>query len=244
MEPVRCKRCLSLVSEINVNRVEQVANCERCGALFSLAKIYDTSKEVASKPIYTYKSLKPTIYEMPKGLEVMHLGFELSIDAKPSNTLKIFFTIFSLFWNGVIAIFVLVALFSGRLEILLYISLHLTIGLIMAYYALCLFVNKNQILVDKRSLRTKHGPLKIPFKKEHYIEANFINQIFCQKYVVATINGQPRYGYKVVLRKNDGDNLDIIHGLELYHQALYLEQQIESYLNLEDKPVEEEYILD
>jgi hypothetical protein len=116
MEPVRCKRCLSLVSEINVNREEQVANCERCGALFSLAKIYDTSKEVASKPIHTYKSLKPTIYEMPKGLEVMHLGFELSIDANPSNTLKIFFTIFSLFWNGVIAIFCIGSTVFGKIR--------------------------------------------------------------------------------------------------------------------------------
>jgi hypothetical protein len=244
MEIVRCKRCLSLVSEININRAEQVAHCERCGALFSLAKIYDTSLEPESKHIRNYKSLKPEVYEIPKGLNVMHHGFELFIQSKSGTATKIFLTLFSLFWNGVVSIFVLVALFTGEFTILLFISLHLAIGLIMGYYTLSLYLNKNEIIVDKRSLRTKHGPLKFPFKKEHYIESNLINQIYCQKYVVATVNGQPRYGYKVVLRKNDGEVLDILKGLEVYHQALYLEQQIESYLNLEDKNVEEEYLMD
>ncbi len=220
-----------------------MAHCERCGSLFSLAKIYDTSDEVDNKPIKRYKSNKPEVYEMPKGLDVMHHGFELSISSKSSGIAKYFLTFFSLFWNGIVGLFVMIALASRSYEILLFISIHLTIGICIGYYTLSLYLNKNKILVDRRGIKTTYGPLRYPFKKDHYIDSALINQIYCQKYVVATVNGTPRYAYKVRLRKNDAEVIDIMTDLKSYHHALYLEQQIERFLNLEDRPVEEEFSL-
>lgn len=237
MELVKCKRCGSVVSETHINREEQVANCQRCGALFSLRNLDHVAKAKNTK------SLKPEVYEIPKGIDIEKYSFELKIIYKTQGFAKHFFTLFSLFWNGILAIFIVVALLSGTYSILLFISIHLSIGIGMAYYTLSLYLNKNQIIANSKGLNTTYGPLRFPFRKDHHVPITEINQIYCRKYSMGTVNGVPQYGYKVELLKNDAQAITIMKALKTYQHALYLEQQIESYLKIEDKAVAEEYSL-
>lgn len=235
MELVKCKRCETIISETHINREEKVANCQRCGALFSLQSL----DHVAS-PKNT-KSLKKEIYEIPKGIDIEKYSFELKIVSKAQGFAKYFFTFFSLFWNSIVSVFVITSIFSGEYSILLFISAHLAIGIAIGYYTISMYTNKNQIIVNSRGLETKYGPLKFPFKKQHFVDIGDINQIYCRKYSAGTVNNVPQYSFKVVLLKNDGQAIDIMKSLKTYHQALYLEQQIESYLKIEDKAVSEEH---
>ncbi|MEZ5008024.1 MAG: hypothetical protein R2728_12005 [Chitinophagales bacterium] len=235
MELVRCKRCESVVSETHINREEQVANCQRCGALFSLQNLDYVAKAKNTK------SLKPEIYEIPKGIDIEKYSFELKIIYKTQGFAKFFFTLFSLFWNGIVGIFVIVSILSGNFGILLFVSIHLAIGISMAYYTISLYLNKNKITANSTGLSTTYGPLRFPFRKDYSVPVTDINQIYCRKYSMGTVNGVPQYGYKVALLKNDGQAITIMKALKTYHQALYLEQQIESFLKIEDKAVAEEY---
>jgi hypothetical protein len=237
MELVKCKRCESVVSETHINREEQVANCQRCGALFSLRNLDYVAKAKNTK------SLKPEVFEIPKGIDIEKYSFELKIIYKAQGFSKYFLTLFSLFWNGIVGIFVLISLFSGSYEILLFISIHLAIGIGMAYYTLSLYLNKNKIIVNSNGLSTTYGPMRFPFRKDQSVAITDINQIYCRKYSMGTVNGVPQYGYKVALLKNDGQAISIMKALKTYQHALYLEQQIESYLKIEDKAVAEEYSL-
>lgn len=236
MDLVKCKKCDSVVSEMNINREEMVASCQRCGALFSLQNLdqFATAKKT--------KSNKPEVFEIPKGVDIEKYSFELKIIAKARGFTKHFLTFFSLFWNGIVGVFVLTALFSGEFGILLFVSIHLTIGIVLAYYTLSLYVNKNKIIVNSTGLHTEYGPLKFPFKKQYSVLITNINQVYCRKYSMGTVNGAPQFGFKVMLLKKDAEEIEIMKGLSSYQAALYLEQQIESYLKIEDRAVTDEFV--
>ncbi len=231
MDLIKCKRCESVVSESNINRDEKVANCQRCGALFSFE---ETDRKTLLPP-------KEKILIEPKGIHIENRGIDLLISSKMDGFAKGFFTFFSLFWNAIVFVFVFTALASKNYEILLFISIHLTVGLAIAYYTISLYINKYEIIVDKRHLKTQYGPMKFPFKKTHYVESGLIKQVFCQKYVAGTVNNVPQFSFKVSIYKNDTATIDLLKGLKSYNQALYIEQQIESFINIIDAPIEGEY---
>ncbi len=208
MELVKCKRCESIVSETHINREEKVANCQRCGALFSLQSL-----DHVATPKNT-KSLKQEIYEIPKGIDIEKYSFELKIVSKAQGFAKYFFTFFSLFWNAIVSIFVVTSILSGEYFILLFISMHLVIGIIIGYYTISMYTNKSKIIANAQGLETKYGPLKFAFKKQHNINISNINQIYCRKYSAGTINGMPQYAFKVVLLKKDGQAIDIMKSLK------------------------------
>ncbi|MGB0840185.1 MAG: hypothetical protein ACPGXL_08595, partial [Chitinophagales bacterium] len=150
-----------------------------------------------------------------------------------------FLIAFNLFWNGIVGMFVMVAFSSKNWEMLAAISLHTLVGLGMFYWLLTLLFNKTKISVTSRDLTVRHGPLKIPFYKSQELPVDEIAQLYCQKYMASKTNGKPDWAYQLCVITQKTEDLVLIKNLPKYSQALYLEQEIELFLQIDDEFIED-----
>jgi len=120
-------------------------------------------------------------------------------------------------------------------------SLHLTVGIGLGYYTLALFFNTTHVNVDRYNLLIEHRPLRVLFFKNYDIPVSEIKQLYIEKYISSRTNGSPNYAYRVNLILDNQRTVRLINGLRHPDQALYIEQQIERFLEIEDRPVQEEW---
>ena len=124
---------------------------------------------------------------------------------------------------------------------LLFTSIHSLIGIGLIYYILSVLLNKTYVLVSKREISIEHRPLRIPFYPNRNISSRDVDQLFIQKYVSSKTNGRPNHAFSVLARMKTGSDITLVKGLRQPEQATFVEQQIEKFLLIEDRSVEEEW---
>jgi hypothetical protein len=138
--------------------------------------------------------------------------------------------------NGSLFPMALVIIISGETEVLLFMSIHLAIGLGFLYWSLAALFNTSYITVDSHYINIQHRPFQL-FFKEHQLETNDIEQLYVKKYSNGSTNGNPNYVYSVVAIMKSKEEIKIIKGVNKPQQALYIEQEIEKFANIKDKPI-------
>lgn len=226
-----CPRCATSIQSENINISNLVAKCHHCNSVFN----FSNNLEVASRN-------RPEIM-LPTGFEAFSTLSTLDIEFSWKQTSKGlgFIIFFALFWNGILSIFVITALVTGEYEMLLFTSIHLLVGISLIYYILTVLLNKTYILVSKREIQVEHRPLRLPFHPNRNISAMDLDQLFISKYVSSKTNNRPNYAFSVVARLRTGSEITLVKGLRQPEQATYVEQQIEKFLHIEDRPMEGEY---
>lgn len=230
---LNCQSCGAEILVNNVNLDHMIAKCEECNAVFSFAKEF--GHDGAHQPA----ALKPQV-ERPKSMTVSDLGTELKITRRWFGPTFFFLAFFALFWNGITWTFVAAAVFSQQWVMLLFVSIHLLVGLGVAYAALTLLVNSTEIRVDRYNLSIWHGPL--PAKKNRTVPADQITQIYCKEKIQHNRKSTSiTYELYAITRANLRQEL--VTGLPSPEDAMFLEQEIERFLRVEDQPVRGEYSL-
>lgn len=226
-----CPNCATSIRADNINITSMVAKCHHCNSVFN----FSNTLEVASRN-------RPEIM-LPTGFEAFTTLSSLDIEYNWKQTSKGlgFFIFFALFWNGILSIFVITALISGEYQMLLFTSIHLLVGIGLIYYILSVLLNKTYILVSRREIQVEHRPLRLPFYPNRNISAMDLDQLFISKYVSSKTNGRPNYAFSVIARLRTGSEVTLIKGLRQPEQATYIEQQIEKFLNIEDRAMEGEF---
>ena len=125
------------------------------------------------------------------------------------------------------------------MTILLFLSLHLMVGLGMGYYLISRFLNRTEIRVNRQKIISDYGPVKLPFKKPLNIPAYRIKQLFIKEREAGRVNGAPQYYYDLMVIQNPGKEIKLVAGMDRMTQQ-YLEQEIEKFLDLEDQAVDGE----
>ena len=121
---------------------------------------------------------------------------------------------------------------------LLFTSLHLLIGISLIYYILSVMLNKTYVFASKREISIEHRPLRLPFYPNRNIHALDLDQLFVKKYTSSKTNGRPNYAFSVTARMKTGSEIQLVKGLRQPEQAAYVEQQIEKFLQIEDRTME------
>jgi len=227
---LKCPNCKELVMADNINIDKAIAKCTNCSSVFS----FDHSSR------YPYRN-RPEVFQ-PEGIEMLRLRNELDIDFKWRNakSVSVPFIFFAVLWNVMLLPFVGVAIMSGQLAFLLGVSVHLFVGLGFLYHILTVLINTTYISIDEYDLIVEHRPLKHIANRDKNIECRDIDQIYVKKYVTGRTNDVIHHAHKVVVILNNGDELDLIAGIRNKEKALYLEQEIELFLKIKDRPVEGE----
>lgn len=220
-----CKTCGTPIPAENINLDRAIAKCTNCNAVFSFADRF---------PAATPPKLK---VDRPENIQVTRSTNELTIVRKWFGPIFFFFAFFSVFWNGITWTFVLIAISTGNYSMLAFISLHLVVGLGVLYYTAALLLNSTEIRVGRRYLSVKNSPL--PFPGNCTVPVGRIEQVYCKEKISRGRNRSVTYEIYAIAEQDRRQ--DIIKGLPSAEEAVFLEQEIERFLGIEDRPVRGEY---
>ncbi len=133
---LNCPECKEKIEYRDINIDKAIAKCRKCENIFEFEKVLASA--VVPK----------AAVRLPEAMEAYYMltGFDIEINWRKSSANFKFFLFFAIFWNGVVSIFVVIALASGNYDFLWPMSFHIIIGLGLLYYIFAILFNKTYIL--------------------------------------------------------------------------------------------------
>lgn len=168
---------------------------------------------------------------MPRGIEVLDLGSELQIKRRWFSFVFLFLAVFCIFWNGFMLFWHAMALSMGAWFMSVFGLLHTAVGIGLAYFTLAGFLNTTNVRVGHGTIQIVHQPL--PWPGNIVLPAHHVNQLFCRERVRHGKNG-PSVTYELHAVTADGRQRKLLSGLSEPEQALYVEQELERHLGIDD----------
>lgn len=216
---LNCKSCGAPIEVKNINRRRGWARCTYCGAVINILPkpTPPTPRYNRSRPAANYNNAlrpRPSI-PMPEGIEVAELDDSLQITYKPNNQavalFMLFFFLFPLMW----------------------------VFFPFLYFILVRLLNHTILSVRENQLSYAYGPL--PWFNDHKTyRADLIEQLYTREIVQRSDNGTS-HTYQVNAIFKDGTSKKLIETLTEPEQALFIEQEIEHYLHIQDRPLPMEF---
>jgi hypothetical protein len=231
MNDISCPRCSSPISAVNVNIQQALASCPTCHAVFSLSGNQVNTSADSAPPQRAEVGI-PERFQLTPGLN------RLTIEWKWWTPVSWIFVLFTIVWNGFLVIFI--SLGSGQGAsispnmLLLISSVHIMVGLFLIYFVVASWFNTTTVTVDKHKVTIKHEPVYWAGNTECL--NMLIDQLYCVERIHKNKNGTS-YSYQVHLKTKDGQTRKLITGLKEPQQALFLEQEIEKFLDIENQPI-------
>jgi hypothetical protein len=224
-----CPNCSTAIPPDRINVQEMVAACPTCAHVFRFASLLSEALPQVPKPAAPLA--------LPTGIEVQRelSTLQLSIAWRAVRS-KWFMTIFAILWDLFLIPFIVTAV-SGNTEVALFISLHFAVAVGITFYVIALWVNSTKIRVDGSGIDVRHTPIPVPFTPRHFIPAQDIAQFYVEEYVLSRTNGRPDITFALRIKTKNGKDLRLVPGFTDVSGALYLEQEIEKFLKIEDQPI-------
>ncbi len=224
---LKCRNCGSQLAPEDISARLAVARCKHCDALFALPSSLTAPQPVA----------RPEV-ELPKRFTVDRANQTLAITWRWFSPAVIALLVFAVFWNGFLIVWHTIALSQGAWFMSLFGLIHTAVGVGLAYWVAAKFLNRTTVFASREWLQVRIGPLPWPGKLD--LKHGDVRQFFCRQKVKHSKNGATEtYQVEAVIEGNLRKT--IVKGLENADQAIFVEQQLEKYLGIEDVPVDGEY---
>lgn len=231
---LQCPNCSHFVSAIDINIDKTIAKCSNCSHVFDFSHEFDLEGTNLD-----YQNPRPEML-IPDGLEVLRLGSELDIEVNwfrsTSKAGMAFMIFFTLVWNLMLLPFVIGAIASGQFQVLLFSGIHIAVGISMIYNLATLFLNTSTINVTKDHINISTTPLRVLRKRDQQIPTKDIDQLYVTKYVSSRKNGQANYAHALYAIRKNGKKVKLLDKMNKETQ-MYLEQEIESFLQIKNRRV-------
>jgi hypothetical protein len=219
-----CKNCGASLKPENVSAALAIARCPHCDAVFAIA-LPATGDRTDAPPRLRVA--------MPRRFEVLDLGNSLEIKRSWFNPALFFLVFFCVFWNGFMVVWHGIAISTGAWFMSCFGLIHTAVGIGLAYGTIAGFVNQTVIRVGQGLLEVRHGPL--PWLGNKGFPVHQIKQLYCKEHVHHGKNGSStNYSVEMML---DSGRETLVQNLPECEQAIYLEQELERFLKIEDQPV-------
>ncbi len=179
------------------------------------------------------------ILPIPEGLEVEETSQSLTISYRWYQPMVWFLIFFAVIWNGFLIFWFLA---DTPMIFKLFASLHVTVGIFLVWYIICMFFNKTVMIITKHEIEITHLPIPMPIYYKNMKLSRF--DIF-QVYITKTTNinkGTTTNTFELcaVSPKNATKKLSI--NCENYEKALFFKRKIEQFMRIEPQAVEGEYL--
>ncbi|HZV71533.1 MAG TPA: hypothetical protein VFG10_18400 [Saprospiraceae bacterium] len=225
-----CPRCNHILSGSDIDVEKTKAKCSHCGYTFGFA--FDSSNA----------SIIPELL-IPEGIEELKLRSELDLRLRWKETTskggRWFMLLFASVWNLILLPVVIGVIVSGQWGIMLFLSMHLLIGMGLLWHLATIYMNSTSISVTRERIRIRTMPLMHPLWKNKDIAVRTIDQLYVSKYVQSTSNGVPNYAFALYTILKSGEKVSLIRGMNLETQV-YIEKAIEDYLEIKNLKVQDE----
>jgi len=159
------------------------------------------------------------------------------IKRKWYNSMVIVMGVFAVTWNTMLWT-IFVPNFSregGMFSLILF--PFVGVGIFLGYSTIAGLVNTTTIKVNDATFSVRHHPL--PFPGSHLASTD-IEQLYTKQRISRSKNGT-RISYQLHALLQDGRDKALIKNLTSSEQALYVEQEVERFLDIENIPVSGEY---
>ncbi len=249
LEEILCKRCGAPISGENFNWDLGLATCAHCGTVFKLperaqpalsSQLGDFLQSVISLPQHPTAFARDAAtgdrppVPLPAKLDVVREAGELRMTHRWFSPRFIGMAVFAVFWNGFMLFWHGMALASGAWTMSLFGLLHTAVGIGVGYYTLAGFLNRTTVRAERDHLQIRHAPL--PWLGELDARGSELEQLYAKQVVSRNDNNTTiTYELHAVLRT--GRDRALVKGLDKPELALYLEQELERYLGIRDRPV-------
>ncbi len=111
---------------------------------------------------------------------------------------------------------------------------HLAVGVGLTYSTLAGFLNTTKVDVNSKFISIAHGPL--PWLGDKSISTTSVKQFFTKEK-----RGEKGSTFELYLLTQDNKSIKLMDGLDTPDAGLFIEQQIESWLQIKDTPVAGEF---
>lgn len=220
---VTCPECNEIVPAENINIKALVAKCSDCDNVFDWRQSQiDQAPKVSRN------------FETPEKFDVYNRGGELFIVYKWFNKSFIALTIFCIIWDSFMAVWFSISFFTGAYEMAAFGIIHGLVGVGLTYYTIAGYINKTYVGLNYNILKIKHAPM--PFWGNREIPVDTLAQLYVKRHESRGKNGTTVTYQLHAKFKNEKESV-LLSGLDEPEKALYLEQEIEKFLRIEDKPM-------
>lgn len=176
---------------------------------------------------------------LPDKLSLENHGDYIEIVRRWFGLKIVFLSIFAVLWDAFLLFWYSVVLSNANVPVMMLLIplVHVAVGVAISYSALAGWLNRTHVLVSHEDLAIRHEP--IPWLGGQALKSREIQQLYSKEVVSYSRNGRS-VSYQLHAITLDGRNIRLVSGLESSEQALYMEQQIEKYLRIADRPVKGE----
>jgi hypothetical protein len=176
-----CQVCNVPIPAADANLAEGVCHCRQCGGFFKISALLTDEAVITriAKPVYS----KLEFFSDADSLGLM-------IPRGGNRGIAFFLLLFSLFWNGISWPMFLIAIHDKQLSAVLFLSVFVLIGAVVAGFAVFMLFAEFALLVDRQECRLAWSVFKWSRKK--VLPVSSITAV--TEEVVYTKNYQPVYG--------------------------------------------------
>lgn len=224
---VSCPNCNSEIPASDVDIKSRIAKCIACSNIFDCSDQLDA---ISSKDDHKEREN----IGMPKGILMKKDIGKLIIERNWFSPAIIFLTGFCLFWDGFMITWYAIAISKGIWIMALFGTLHAIVGICLTYFVVAGYVNRTYITVTSSMFEIKHKPL--PFFKAISMPSRDLKQLY-SKENISRSSDSASCTYEVHAKTYSGENIKLVDNLQNGEQALYIEQEVERYLHIDDEPV-------
>ncbi len=220
-----CPACAAPIRQEDVHLAAGLATCHGCGAQMNLT----TSFGLDEAPVQRRAPVA-----LPKGMTFEQTLHGIQITRAWFTPAAFGLLLFCVLWDGFLVFWYVTVAQTGAPDIAILLPIvHVLIGVFLSYFAAASFVNRTRVMVERGVLNIRHAPL--PWPGPRGIATAQIRQLFCKRHVSRSKNGL-RISWQLWSVSDTDTRHKLLSDLEL-DQALYLEQELERALGIQDRPV-------
>lgn len=244
---LKCEQCGAPYRTADLHLDRSLATCAACGGVQRLPGPAVAESRDASQPPSPSKPAGDV--PIPDRFTVTDEGQELTIQYRWFQWALFFLLFFAIAWDSFLIGWYWMLTsgpFGGdngmpgpfKLIFFVFPIAHVAVGVGLTYFVLAGFLNSTVIRVADGMLRVRHGP--IPWRGNLDLPTDGIEQIYCQKKLRTNRDDDGRtttsMNYEVHAVIN-GQKNKLLGGLNDADHALFIEQRLERFLGIEDRPV-------
>jgi hypothetical protein len=229
--PLTCPSC---GARINVVEGSSRFTCGYCGNDHLLAAVKQPPAALQPPAPTAKPAIRPRV-PTPASVRIVKDGQGACIIQRWFSWKYVPMAFFAVAWDAFLVFWYGMALSTGAPWIfIVFPVVHLAVGVGITYSTLAGFLNRTNVELTRDKLTVWFEPL--PWLGEKTIHTADIQQLFCKEAVSRGKNG-PNYSYQLYAVAQDDREVKLIGNLDSPDIARFFEQQLETWLKIEDQPV-------
>ena len=218
---------------------DSVLRCEYCGNqhIFRLPTGHGFTG--SAQPLNPGARVEPSrrlLVPRPREVTLQKDGDQFILRSRWFNTKYIALAFFCNAWHAFLCFWYSMAFGGSGAPWIMFVFpvAHVAVGVGMTYYTLAGLLNVTRLKVDREQFAVQHDP--VPWPGEVKTPTNTLEQLYCKEKSHSGESGTT-YTYQLCAVLKDGRKLDLVSGLDSADIAIFLEQQIETWLRIPDEAV-------